>query len=260
MSVNTGQYPTFRILGTRVHVVDIPAIIETMGRWIDTESQLCHHIVNTGMHGLMEGHRDPGFKTMLNAADLFAPDGILAVLIARIRGYSIDRQKTGPDLMWDFCKLNQKTGYKHYFYGETDETLELLSAKLTSAFPDLEIAGLYSPPFRPLTSEEDESVIASINQTAPDVLWVALGTPKQERWIFEHKSKLKVPVVVGVGASFKFATGSVTRPPPWLRKGGLEWMWRLLREPKRVWRRVFVDAPQFIGLVTLELTGIKKYV
>ena len=137
--------------------------------------------------------------------------------------------------------------------------MERLSAKLTSAFPGLQISGYHSPPFRALTPEEDEEIVNMINQARPDVLWVGLGMPKQEQWISDHRTALKAPVVVGAGASFKFLTGAVPRAPAWVRNLGFEWLWRLVQEPKRVWRRVVIDAPQFIALVFLQLTGMRKF-
>ena len=234
-------------------------MVGLMARWIETERQTFHHIVNTGMHGIMEAHRDSDYKAILNAAELFAPDGILVVLIARLRGFALEKKNTGPDLMWDFSKVADEKGYKFFIYGDTEDTLQLLDARLSGAFPGLKIVGLHSPPFRPLTPEEDDSIICAINQAEPDVLWVGLGVPKQERWIFEHRNKLTVPVVVGAGASFKFLTGTVRRAPAWVRNSGFEWLWRLIQEPGRVWHRVFVDAPQFVGLVALELSGLRKY-
>jgi len=230
-----------------------------MRYWIESEHDSYHYIVNTGMHGLMEGHRNSGFKTILNSANLFAPDGILVVIIARIRGAHIRKQGTGPDLMERFLKSTQNKGYRHFFYGDTEETLMLLTEKIQSQFPNQTIVGAHSPPFRPVTNEEDNSIVAEINRLKPDVLWIGLGTPKQERWMFDHRNRLNVPVTVGVGATFKFATGGVKRSPGWIGNLGFEWLWRLCQEPKRLWRRVFVDAPQFIGLALLELTGLKKF-
>jgi len=259
MTSSAEQIPSIPILGSRVHMVEIPDVVRLMDRWIETEDQVCHHVVNTGMHGIMEAHRDPEFKAILNAAEIFAPDGILVVLIARFRGFPLRRKNTGPELMWEFSKTASEKGYKYFIYGDTENTLQLLAARLKEAFPGIRIVGLYSPPFRPLTAAEDESIVDAINQAGPDVLWVGLGVPKQEWWIHEHRDKLKVPVVVGAGASLKFLSGTVKRAPAWLRNRGLEWTWRLSHEPRRVWRRVFVDAPQFVGLVALELTGLKKY-
>lgn len=259
MSAVADQIPSLRILGTNVHAVEIPDTIALMDRWIETERHRCHQVINTGMHGLMEGHRDPEFKAILNSADLFAPDGILLLTIARIRGFLLRKENTGPQLMWDFSQVANQKGYKYYIFGDTEDVLQALHARLKETFPNIQVVGLNSPPFRPLTLEEDESVIAQINEAAPDVLWVGLGTPKQDRWIHERRNRLNVPVAVGVGATFKFYSGRLKRAPAWLGNSGLEWLWRLASEPRRVWRRVFIDAPQFIGLVAMEFSGLKKY-
>lgn len=259
MTANVEQVPSIRILGSRVHMVEIPDVVWLMDHWIQSEADTCHHVVNTGMHGIMEAHRDPEFKDILNAAALLAPDGILVVQIARLRGFPLQKKKTGPELMWEFSKTAGEKGYKYFILGDTEDTLRLLAAKLRQVFPGLVIAGVHSPPFRPLTPEEDDTVVRTINQSGADVLWVGLGMPKQERWIYEHRDRLRVPVAVGAGASFKFLIGTVRRAPSWVRNGGFEWLWRFSREPHRMWRRVFIDAPQFVSLVALELSGLKKH-
>ena len=251
--------PSFQILGTRVHMVRMDDVVTAMDHWIQTEPHRLHHVVNTGMHGIMEAHRHPQIKSILNSADLLAPDGILAVLIARLRGFALKKKDTGPELLWRFSEVGNSKSYKYYFYGDTEETLGLLSDKLKERFPDIELVGCFSPPFRPLTQEEDESAINAINQAKPDVLWVGLGMPKQEEWISDHREVLQVPVAVGAGASFKLLSGRVSRAPRWLSNLGFEWLWRLIQEPHQVWRRVFIDAPLFVGLVFLQWTRLKKY-
>ena len=143
--------PSIRVLGTRVHMIDIPGVVEVMDRWIEEEHDQCHHIVNSGMHGVMEAHRDPRLKSIFNSLELFAPDGILMVLLARIRGFPIKKNDTGPQLLWEFGRVADKKGYKYYFFGDEQDTLELLTAKLKASFPNLPVVGVYSPPFRPLT-------------------------------------------------------------------------------------------------------------
>lgn len=250
---------SIQILGTRMHMAEIPDVIEVMDHWIQAEPGEYHHVVNTGMHGVMEGHRNRDFKNILNSVDMLAPDGILAILIARLRGFKLNKKETGPELLWRFSEIAHRKGYSYYLLGDTPDTLETLSTIITREFPNVKVVGFHSPPFRPLTIEEDDSICEEINQAKPDVLWVGLGMPKQEWWISEHRDRLNVTVAVGAGASFKFISGSVKRAPAWLRNMGFEWLWRLMQEPGRVWRRVFVDAPQFIALVTLQLTGLRKY-
>ena len=259
MTKGAGEMPSIRVLGTRVHMLEIPEVVGVMDRWIETDPSSCHHIVNSGMHGLMEAHRDPKLKSILNQVDLFAPDGILIILVARLRGFSLKKKNTGPDLLWEFSSVANVKGYNYYLYGDEEETLGLLSSKLETAFPSLQLVGRHSPPFRELTMAEDEADIQAINDAGPEVLWVALGMPKQEVWIAEHRERLQVPIVIGAGASLKFASGSVRRAPSWLRNSGFEWLWRLASEPRRVWRRVCLDAPQFVGMVALELSGLRKF-
>ena len=208
-------------------------VVSFMADWIESEPDQLHHVVNTGMHGIMEAHKDEAFGAILNSVDLLAPDGILAILVARIHGYRIKKRETGPELLWRFSEAAHRNGYKYFLYGDTAETLELLSVKLTAEFPNLKIVGCQSPPFRNLTKEEDAAMVTSINQAMPDVLWVGLGMPKQEQWIFEHRQQLKVPVVVGAGASFKFISGAVARAPALVCNLGFEWLWRLAQEPQR---------------------------
>jgi len=252
------KFRAIRILDTTVDMVQMPEVMALMAHWIKSEPHTLHHVVNTGMHGIMEAHKNPAFAAVLDSADLLAPDGILAILVARIHGYHIRKQETGPGLLWRFSEAANLKGYKYFFYGDTVETLALLSAKLTKEFPDLKSVGCQSPPFRDLTPEEDAAMVASINEAMPDVLWIGLGMPKQEQWIFEHREALNVPVVVGAGASFKFIGGTVRRAPALVCNLGFEWLWRLAQEPKRVWRRVVIDAPQFITLVFLQFISQRK--
>ena len=253
------SFTSIRILETRVDMVGIPDVMAIMSHWIDSEPDRMHHLVNTGMHGIMEAHKDKSFGASLDAAELLAPDGILAILVARFHGHRIKKQDTGPDLLWRFSEVANRLSYKYFFYGDTDETLELLSSKINAEFPGLRIVGAVSPPFRPLTPEEDTEMVAKINQAKPDVLWVGLGMPAQDQWIYDHRQVLNVPVAVGTGASFKFIAGTASRAPKLVRNLGFEWLWRLAHEPKRVWRRVVLDAPRFILLVSLQLSRIKKY-
>tara|TARA_Y100000588_G_C14280178_1_gene936705 strand:+ start:3062 stop:3787 length:726 start_codon:yes stop_codon:yes gene_type:complete len=240
-------------------MVEIPEVVSQIQDWIENDRTVCHHVVNSGMHGVMEAHRDTKLRSIFESVDLFAPDGILMVLLARIKGFKIAKKKTGPDVIWEFARTASERGYSSYFYGDSEPVLQAMEARLKSEFPNLKIVGHRSPPFRKLTPEEDAADVEAINRAAPDVLWVSLGMPKQEQWISDHQAELRVPVAIGAGAAFKFASGYLGRGPSWLRNTGFEWMWRLINEPRRIWRRVLVDAPQFIGLVTLEISGLRKF-
>jgi len=251
--------PFIRVLGVRVHMVQIPEVVTLMEQWIGAGGAKCRQIVVTGMHGITVAHEDQNFKAILNAADLFIPDGISLIWIARSRGFRLRKRACGSDLMREYCRSAAQKGHKNFFYGDTEDTLRLLMSSVQREFPGLKVVGTFSPPFRPLTPEEDDDVVRMINQAKPDVLWVGLGCPKQERWIFEHRERLKVPVAIGVGAAFKFLSGKLKRAPAWVGDHGLEWFWRFLNEPRREWQRVLVDAPQFVFHVVLELSGLGKY-
>ena len=253
------EIPSFKFCGSRINVIQIPKTLECISSWIKSGQKKARWVVVSGMHGVVEAYKNENFRKMVNSADLFVPDGISWVWRIRNRGFDIKKRVSGADLMTEFFKVASKEGFSSYFYGDTEDTLQALNKKLLTDFLNLKIAGSYSPPFRKLTEKEDAEIIEKINQAKPDVLWVALGLPKQEKWIFEHREKLNVPVVIGVGAAFKFLSGKIKRAPKWIGDMGFEWLWRLLHEPKITWKRVFLDGPFFIWLIMLELIGSKRY-
>ncbi|MCX6720718.1 MAG: WecB/TagA/CpsF family glycosyltransferase [Candidatus Staskawiczbacteria bacterium] len=235
--------------GNKIDLIKTVDVVEKIKYWIKNESQKLHWVIVTGMHGIVEAERHKDFKYVISNANMWVPDGISLVWLAKLKRFDIKERVSGADLMKEFFQVANRDGLSSYFYGDTDETLGALNIELLKKYPNLKIAGSYSPPFRKLTEKEDEEIIQKINQAKPDVLWVALGLPKQERWIFEHREKLNVPVVIGVGAAFKFLGGKVKRAPTWVGRCGFEWLWRLLKEPKVTWKRVFIDMPYFMWLV-----------
>ena len=248
-----------KVLGSTVDMVQNPEVLALMERWIGEERDKCHFMVNTGFHGAWVAHQDPEFKKILASCDLWSPDGIALVWLARLQRKPIRERATSAELMKMFFAQANHKGYRSFFYGDTDETLAALREKLQAQYPGHKVVGTYSPPFRTLTAEEDQQIVRQINDARPDVLWVGLGLPKQERWIHEHKHRLKVPIAIGVGACFGFFSGRVKRAPLWIGRIGFEWLWRLACEPKKLWRRDILDAPQFVGHVLMEMTGLRKY-
>jgi N-acetylglucosaminyldiphosphoundecaprenol N-acetyl-beta-D-mannosaminyltransferase len=247
-----------RVLGIPVHVVDVRETIAFIETWIQQRDRP-RWIAMTNSHGIIEGFKHPDFKAVLESADLSLPDGMWTARAAGRRVSSLPKQVRAIDLLLKFCDLANRRGYSSFFYGDTEEVLIRLSARLKSQFPSLKISGTYSPPFRPVTHDEDTQILQAINAANPDVLWVGLGLPKQERWIYEHREKLNVPVIVAIGATFKFASGKVSPAPRRVSQMGLEWFWRLLTEPRKVWRRALVYGPQFALHTYLESKGLKKY-
>jgi N-acetylglucosaminyldiphosphoundecaprenol N-acetyl-beta-D-mannosaminyltransferase len=246
----------FRVLGVSVDAVQIPDVIELMERWISVRST-CRFIAFTGMHGITEALCDPSIRQILNSADLVVADGMPLVWLARWHGCAMRRRVYGPELMETFCS---ETGplYRHYLYGGAPGVADRLAEVLKQRYGVLTV-GTYCPPFRPLTEDEKVEVDQRIQAVAPDIVWVGLGTPKQERWMHEHRCRLDVPVAAGVGAAFDFIAGTARQAPAWMQEAGMEWFFRLTHEPSRLWRRYLVNGSQFVWNVFLELSRFKKF-
>jgi N-acetylglucosaminyldiphosphoundecaprenol N-acetyl-beta-D-mannosaminyltransferase len=253
-----GRESSFKVLGVRVDAVQMPEVIARMEKWIQERSKV-HYVAVSGMHGVAEAQYSPLFKQVLNASDLVVPDGISLVWMGRLRGYDLKRRVCGPDLMPAFCAQTLETGYRHFFYGGAPGVAQRLAQVFSVRFPGLQVVGTYCPPFRPLTDQEELEVLVTINRSRPDILWIGLGTPKQEHWMYEHREKLHVPVMVGVGAAFDFGIGRIRRAPTWMGEHGLEWLWRLATEPRRLWRRDVFYGSKFILCVILELLGLRRF-
>jgi N-acetylglucosaminyldiphosphoundecaprenol N-acetyl-beta-D-mannosaminyltransferase len=247
---------SFRVLGVKVNAVQIPEVIQRMEYWIAADRRT-HYIAVTGMHGVSEAQRDPHFKSILEQADLVVPDGMPLVWLGRKHGHGLRRRVYGPELMETFCRETAGK-YRHFFYGGAPGVAEGL-AQSERQRHGICVVGTYCPPFRPLTAEEQADVIAMIQQARPDVLWVGLSTPKQERWMEEFKDRIHVPVLLGVGAAFDLNSGRLQQAPVWMRENGLEWLFRLLAEPRRLWRRYLVQGSKFAWCVGLELLGLRRF-
>jgi len=245
--------PSIRVLGSRVHLVSVEQTGDQIERWISARDGYCHRVIATGFHGLLEGYKDPALLAILNGAELWAPDGIAPLWAARLLGYRNVQRAPGPEIMLEFLRRANEKGYSSYFYGDTESTLNALRRKVLRDFPKHRIAGMFSPPFRTMTTEENDHIVEKINAARPDVLWVALGAPKQDLWIYDRLPRLNVPVAIGVGAAFAFVSGAVPRCPQWIGRAGFEWAYRLMREPKKLWRRDLIDGPRFLFRLGLEL-------
>jgi len=252
------KFETVEILRSEVNILELSDVVKCMKRWIEEPDGQCHSITVTGFHGLWEGFRDAHLRDILNSADLWIADGIAPILIARVRGIRNMRRIPGAELMEAFFQLANQERYGSFFYGDTNQTLALLRNSLERRYPGHKICGTHSPPFRPLTLEEDNRVIEMINESKPEVVWVGLGMPKQDRWVFEHKDRLHAPIAIGVGAAFGFHAGTIKRVPKVIGEIGLEWLWRFAMEPKKLWRRDLIDGPRFLYHVGLELVGLER--
>jgi len=248
--------PNFRVLGVRVDAVDMTDAVTHMERLIESRKS-GSYVAVTGMHGVAEARQDSRFREILNSADLVVPDGMPLVWLGRWHRLPIRHRVPGSELMAAFC---EKTGcrYRHFFYGGAPGVAEDLAQQLHRRFK-IVVAGTYTPPFRPLTDFEESKVAVLVEASHPDLLWVGLSTPKQERWMYEHRKRLNVSLMLGVGAAFDMNSSWLLRAPQWMRGSGVEWLFRLLAEPRRLWKRYLVTIPRSIWSVSLELLHIAKF-
>jgi len=198
---------------------------------------------------IMEAQENEGYREIINNSAMTTPDGMPLVWLGKMKGEHEIERTYGPDLMLAVCEKGQEKGYKHYLYGGTESTCSLLKNVLKKKFSNIDIRGHYAPPLRPLHAQEDDGVIEQINKLSPDILWVGLGSPKQDYWMSEHREKLDVPVIVGVGAAFDFIAGVKRQAPRWMQRCSLEWFFRLCSEPRRLWKRYLLGNTRFIYLL-----------
>jgi len=249
--------PRVNILGVGVSAVNMTMALDIIDGWVARRDP--HYVCVTGVHGVMESQQDEHLRHIHNQAGLVTPDGMPLVWLSRLKGHRHVDRVYGPDLMLALCEQSVARGYRHFFYGGEGGVPEQLAANLQLRFPGLQVAGIHSPPFRPLTREEDEQVAQMLNQAAPDIVWVGLSTPKQERWMAAHVGRVEAPVFIGVGAAFDFLAGRKRQAPRWMQRNGLEWLFRLLTEPRRLWRRYLVNNPLFVLLVLAQALGLRRY-
>jgi N-acetylglucosaminyldiphosphoundecaprenol N-acetyl-beta-D-mannosaminyltransferase len=245
------------ILGVGISAINMDIALETIEDWIARHDS--HYVCVTPVHSVMEYRKDPNLRRICSASGLTTPDGMPLVWLCRLKGHRHVSRVYGPDLMLALCKRSVTRGYKHFFYGGAKGVPEQLAANLQHRFPGLTVVGTHSPPFRPLTPEEDDQAVQMINEVSPDVVWIGLGSPKQEQWMATHIDRIKSPVLIGVGAAFDFLTGRKRQAPRWMQRSGLEWLFRLLTEPRRLWRRYLVNNPLFVLLVLAQALGLRRY-
>jgi N-acetylglucosaminyldiphosphoundecaprenol N-acetyl-beta-D-mannosaminyltransferase len=249
--------PRMNILGVSVTATNMPGAVKQIDAWIAERTKT--YVCVTGVHGIMESQKSAQVLEIHNAAGMVTPDGMPLVYISRLGGHPQTARVYGPDLVTEICNHSLATGYTHFFYGASPSTLAALTTRLGERFPGIRIVGSYAPPFRPLTPDERSTVAARINECAPDIVWVGLSTPKQEMWMAEFRGRLDAPVLVGVGAAFDFHAGTVRQAPRWIQPLCLEWLYRLLVEPRRLWRRYLLNNPRFLVSIFMQAAGLKDY-
>jgi N-acetylglucosaminyldiphosphoundecaprenol N-acetyl-beta-D-mannosaminyltransferase len=239
------------ILGVGVSAITLDRAVSTIEQWIERRTQ--NYVCITSAHGIIESRRDPQLRQIHNEAGMATPDGMPLVFMARRLGFKPVSRVYGPDLMRRLTEVSARKGYRQFYYGGGPGLADQLAATLKARYPTLPVAGTMTPPFRPLTPEEDDAVVARINEAAPDIVWVGLSTPKQEFWMASHIGRLNGSVLVGVGAAFDFLAGTKSQAPVWMQRSGLEWTYRLAHEPRRLWKRYLWIVPLFSMLALAQI-------
>lgn len=238
------------ILGLPIDAVSWPDATDRILEWADRGE--CRAVCVVNVHSLMTARRSAAHAEAIRSADLVTPDGAPVAWMLRRKGHVGQSRISGPDLMWQCCRAAAERRLKMFLFGATPGTLGRLRQNLSAAFPGIRIVGALSPPFRALSAEEDAAVIATINGSGAQIVWLGLGCPKQEAWLHAHRGRIGA-VMVGVGAAFDFHAGLVKRAPLWLRRCGLEWLYRLWQEPRRLASRYLVMNTRFILAALREL-------
>jgi N-acetylglucosaminyldiphosphoundecaprenol N-acetyl-beta-D-mannosaminyltransferase len=245
------------VLGVGVSVLNLQTALAEVADAIRARRK--GYICVTGVHGVMEAQNDEAFRRILNNAFLCTPDGMPMVWMGKIRGHADMRRVYGPDLMLDICAWSETNPCRHFFFGGASGAAEQLVGKLKERFPKMEIAGTYTPPFRPLNAAEENELREKIHAARPDIFWVGLSTPKQEKFMAEYLPQLDTTLMIGVGAAFDFLSGRVKQAPRWMQRSGLEWFYRLCSEPRRLAGRYLKNNPLFMAKILGQLCGFRKY-
>lgn len=242
-----GRIRRVDVLGVEVSAVSLPQAVDRIEAWVTARDR--EYVCVTGVHGVMESQRDPQLKRVHNAAGLTTPDGMPMVWAGRRAGAGWMSRVYGPDLMLAVLARAAEHGWSSYFYGGAPETPGLLAMRMGERFNGLHVAGTWSPAFGPVSPAEDAAEIQRINDARPDLVWVGLSTPKQERWMAAHRARLDAPVLIGVGAAFDIHAGRLSQAPHWVQRSGLEWAYRLGREPRRLASRYLRNNPAFVAAI-----------
>ncbi len=241
--VEKATIPTVRILGVDIAAIDMEWLLKFIEENVYKLSG--DYICVSNVHTSVMAYEDVHYQDIQNGGILAIPDGGPLSSVGIKRGAINMHRTTGPSFMEEIMKVSVVKGYRHFFYGSSQSTLDQMRRKIETDYPGLEIAGMYSPPFRPLTEDEDRNIITLINAVHPDFLWVGLGAPKQEKWMAAHQGCVE-GLMVGVGAAFDYYAGNIKRAPSWMQNANLEWVYRLLQDPKRLFKRYFFSNTKFI--------------
>ena len=245
------------VLGVGVSAINMEMALEAIAAAIALKSK--GYICVSGVHGVSEAQSDPQLRQILNRAYLNTPDGMPLVWVGRARGQKQMQRVYGPDLMLALFEVSPERGYRHFFYGGANGAVQMLGRRMLERFPGLQVVGTYEPPFRPLNGEEESQLAAAIQASRPDVMWIGLSTPKQEKFMAQHLDRLEATLMIGVGAAFDFLAGRLKQAPRWMQRNGLEWFFRLCSEPRRLAKRYLKNNPLFLFRIFCQFTGLRKF-
>jgi N-acetylglucosaminyldiphosphoundecaprenol N-acetyl-beta-D-mannosaminyltransferase len=245
------------ILGVGVSAVNMAQALETIDGWVSAGER--RYVCVCPVHSVMECRRSPTLRTIFNAAGMVTPDGVPLVWVARAGGYRHVSRVYGPDLLLAELDRSAQNHHRHFFYGGGPDVARTLAERMQARFPGLQMAGILEPPFAPLDQLCTPETAATINAAKPDVVWIGMSSPKQDLWMARMRPLLEAPVLIAVGAAFDFHSGKVRQAPLWMQRSGLEWVYRLTTDPRRLWRRYLIDNPWFLWELGLQKTGIKKF-
>jgi N-acetylglucosaminyldiphosphoundecaprenol N-acetyl-beta-D-mannosaminyltransferase len=251
------------VVGVGISRTCYEEVVEQCKQWLDdpipSESASAPYICVTSVHGIITAVLNPSVRSILNRAQIATPDGVPVVWAMRSFGVRAQRRVYGPTLMLKICEMAAADGRSIFLYGGRPEVLEHLRRNLLGTFPQLKLAGMYSPPFRPLNPEERVEVVRLIQDSQPGIVFVGLSTPKQEQWMADNSRALTRCILIGVGAAFDFHAKLLKQAPPWMQDAGLEWLFRLVMEPRRLWKRYLLVTPMFLPLWALQRAGLLRY-
>ena len=247
----------YNVVGVGISATSYPEVTDVCAAWIadGARADAAKYVCVTSVHGIISARQESWVKEVLNAADIATPDGMPVVWALRSFGASDQQRVYGPTLMLRLCRMAAEKGHGIYLYGATETVLAQLTANLEQWFPGLRVVGTYAPPFRPLTEKEDQQVKSDILQSGAKLVFIGISTPKQDKWMFDHRLDFPGLVMIGVGAAFDFHAGKVKQSPAWMQRAGLEWLFRLLAEPRRLWKRYVLITPRFLPLWAWQWIG-----
>jgi N-acetylglucosaminyldiphosphoundecaprenol N-acetyl-beta-D-mannosaminyltransferase len=249
--------PAAKLLGISVEALDMERALSRIAKELAARRK--GYICMAGVHGIMEAQRDAELAGIYASSSITVPDGTPTVWVGRWQGHKWMQRVAGPDLMREVFRRKEFAGCTHFLYGGEEHVAEQLRERFTRSYPWARIVGTYTPPFRDLNAEEEESLIARVSKLKPDIIWVGISTPKQERFMHRYLHRLDTTLMFGVGAAYDFHTGRIQDAPQWVKTMGMQWLHRLLQDPRRLWKRYLRNNPAFLWHIALQLSGLREY-